>query len=73
VSAWGEVVEAGAGRNGPATKCTCLVTIGDEAAAGKIEWSEGICLPTAASALHLVIIWGGMCTRDAADGGKACW
>jgi hypothetical protein len=46
----------------------------DEAGVGKIEWSEGICPPmAAASALHSVIVWGGMRARDAADGGKACW
>ena len=46
----------------------------DEAGAGKIEWGEGICPPTAAaSALRSVIVWGGMRARDAADGGKACW
>ena len=47
-SAWGEVVEAGACKNEPATERVRLVMMGDEAGAGKIKWAEGICPPTAA-------------------------
>jgi hypothetical protein len=51
-----------------------LVMIRDEAGVGKIEWGESICPPmAAASALHSIIVWGGMCAWDAANGGKACW
>ena len=47
-SAWGEVVEAGACKNEPATECARSVTMGDEAGAEKIKWAKGICPPVAA-------------------------
>jgi hypothetical protein len=68
-SAWGEVVEAGACKNEPATERTRSVTIGDEAGAGKIELAEGICPPTAAaSVLHSVMVWGRNHRREACLG-----
>jgi hypothetical protein len=64
-------VEAGASKIESATKRTRSVSIGDEARAGKIEWGEGICLPTAAaSALRGVMVWGRMRGRDVTDGGE---
>ena len=69
--AWGEVVEAGASKNEPATERERSVMTGDEARAGKIAWASPP--TTAASALRPVMVRAGMRAGDADNGGEGVW